>query len=258
MPKPLLICCMVLMMHLGLQAQQVKDNAHDTLENRYVLNFMTPDMPAFKSLGIETSDMLRPSDIREFALMMNPFYSNGKVGIPKNFALEFAPWKIASQHWTLHQYHEDKGKRWLYHSSFSLGAISDSTEYASKLSIGYRVSILSKKADPLRLPYDVNNQFAPKADAARLVKTALLTYWITHIDPRPSPEEREKLINEPPEAFYNFLKSLDPKDPRNTEELNGLIRSVRSLYGADLDFRSFDDQTLDQLREKLITGLIEQ
>lgn len=45
----------------------------DSLEKKFLLNFVVPDMPAYKGLGIEKSDLLRPADIKDFAIMLSPF-----------------------------------------------------------------------------------------------------------------------------------------------------------------------------------------
>jgi hypothetical protein len=130
------------------QSNIIAQNSPDsTLIEKYLLDFAVPDMPAFKALGTDPSNILRPSDAKKFAGMISPFYSNGKGVIPKNFALEFAPWKLASTRWTLNQFNTDFWKRFAYRSSFSIGTINDSSQFSSKLSIGYRVSFLSKEAD---------------------------------------------------------------------------------------------------------------
>lgn len=121
-----------------------------------LLDFTVPDLPAFKALGTDPSNILRPSDASKFAVMLNPFFSNGTAVIPKGFALEFSPWKIASRHWTVQEYRESPLKRILYNSSFSLGTSPEDKETPeTQIAIGYRVKILGKEADLLtssRLP----------------------------------------------------------------------------------------------------------
>jgi len=124
----------------------VNAQEEDSLQKKFLLNFVIPDMPAYKGLGIEKSEMLRPSEIKDFAVMLNPFYNNGKGVIPKNFGIEFAPWKIASKNWTLKDYNEKGGMRFLYNSSFSLATVNDSSEYSSKIGVGYRFTIFSNKS----------------------------------------------------------------------------------------------------------------
>src|SRR5687768_13560581 len=79
----------------------VAQKPDSTFTERYLLDFVIPDMPAFKALGTDPSDILRPADAKKFAVAISPFYSNGKGVIPKNFAVEFSPWKLASTKWTL-------------------------------------------------------------------------------------------------------------------------------------------------------------
>lgn len=55
------------------------------------LNFIVPDMPAFKSLGTEPSNLLRPSTPQAFAVAISEFYSQQKFIIPNSFAIEISP-----------------------------------------------------------------------------------------------------------------------------------------------------------------------
>ena len=125
-----------------------------TILDRYMLDFVVPDMPAFKAFSTYPSNILRPADAKKFAVSLSPFYSNG-AAIPKNFAVEFSPWKLASSKWTLAEYNNKAAKRFLYRSSFSIGAVEDSTEFANKLALGYRVSFLSKRADIYYQAHDI-------------------------------------------------------------------------------------------------------
>jgi|GEM_PF-4708967 len=158
------------------------------LLEKFLLDFTVPDMPAFKALGTDPSDILRPSDAKKFAALVSPFYANGKGVIPRNFAFEAAPWKIASKKWTLYDFRTSFFRRFLYRSSFSVGTVSDTTAYASKLGIGYRVSFLSKRADVYRSAevdaFIFNNQVKVMADY-----TALTNYWVNNIV-QPPAEER--------------------------------------------------------------------
>lgn len=138
-------------------AQQAskKQFLDSTLLKKMTLDFSIPDMPAFKALGTNPSNILRPTDLKDFAAMIEPFYSNGNVTIPKSFAVEVAPWKIVSKKWQLNDYYNSHLKKALYNSSFSVGTnrVNDKGT-ASKLSIGFRTSILSKKDDWVNFAVD--------------------------------------------------------------------------------------------------------
>lgn len=178
----------VFFLFLGLSgrfqaAAQVQPDS--TLMEKYLLDFVVPDMPAFKALGTDPSNLLRPSDVKKFAAMLTPFYSNNMGVIPKNFAAEFAPWKIASRNWTLNDYATSNIKRFLYRSSFSLGTINDTTKFPAKLAIGYRVSFLSKRADIYRAAQVRNDFFdvGAKVGQADFMKAyvELSNYWVLNI-----------------------------------------------------------------------------
>lgn len=117
-----------------------------------LLDFTVPDLPAFKALGTNPSNILRPSDVQKFAVMLNPFFSNGQAVIPKSFALDFAPWKIASGKWTVDDYRNKKNwlKRLAYNSSFSIGTVQENKDFVkTKIAIGYRLKLFGKNADLL-------------------------------------------------------------------------------------------------------------
>jgi len=66
-------------------------NNADSLINKYKLNFALPDFPAFKSLDIDGSHLLRPSNTTEFGVIASEFYNGKNLIIPESFALEVSP-----------------------------------------------------------------------------------------------------------------------------------------------------------------------
>jgi hypothetical protein len=118
-----------------------------------LLDFAVPDMPAFKALGSDPSNILRPSDIKKFGVMMSAFRSEGSTVIPKSFSLEVAPWKLLKGSWTIDNYRAKAINRVLYNSSFSLGTVGGGEDnIARNVSVGFRTSLISKKADIIRSP----------------------------------------------------------------------------------------------------------
>ncbi len=174
-----------------------------TLTEKYLLDFVVPDMPAFKALGTDPSNILRPADAKKFAVTLSPFYSNGKAIIPKNFAVEFSPWKLASSKWTLESYNEKWHKRFLYRSSFSIGTIEDTTDFPNKLALGYRVSFLSKKADILTLA----DAILDKMQTAQVAFVQLTNYWVVNIVQAPI-ADRPTYYQQHRNEFNVFLSTL--------------------------------------------------
>lgn len=128
--------------------EALSDSIRQVDFKKFTLDFSVPDMPAFKALGTDPSKLLRPTDIKDVAAMIEPFYSGGKAVIPKAFALEVAPWRIASKKWKLYDYQNKYYKRVLYNTSFSFGTNhADDEGTASKLGLGLRTSFVSKKDD---------------------------------------------------------------------------------------------------------------
>ena len=221
-----------------------------TLTEKYLLDFVVPDIPAFKALGTDPSNILRPADPKKFAVSLSPFYSNGSGVIPKNFAVEFSPWKLASTKWTLKEYNEKRIKQFLYRSSFSIGAVEDSTEFPNKLAIGYRVSFLSKKADILSLA-NIANIVLPKMQAANRAHLELTNYWVLVVV-NPPLEERFNYYEKHRKEFGEFLSTLSerleatPSDTLQTlyDNLIGSfetpvtpdeLENVVEAYGAGVD-----------------------
>jgi hypothetical protein len=252
------LCMLLLFLFINkTNAQEVRDS---NLVDKYLLDFVVPDMPAFKALDIDQSKVLRPSDVKKFAAMLSPFYSNGKGVIPQNFALEFAPWKIASSNWTLQDYNSSAIKRLAYRSSFSIGTVSDTTQFSNKLGIGYRVSFLSRNADILRAAEIRNNIFSGQFGMGNVMEAfvQLTNHWVNNIvQPQvPLPERptyyrdhrdefneflgtlEERLQTTPDpvlqglfDAFINALRINNPDRKYSNDELKDIIQ----VMGADID-----------------------
>jgi hypothetical protein len=177
--------------------------------------------------------------------------------IPKNFGLEFAPWKMASKKWTLADYNEKKGKRFLYNSSFSLGTVSDSTVYSSKISIGYRFSLLSESADLVRMAYSKKTDFAQKALEATTLKTEWETYWVTQVvSPRPSAAEMPEYADHHPKEFTAWLAAVDPAAKDQPAELMILVYKTKRVFGDDFSFVQFKTLSFSDVETALLDKMI--
>jgi len=113
----------------------------DSLFARYKIDFAVPDMPAFKALGTDPDNLMRPSDPKALALMLADATSNFRV-IPQSFAAEFAPWRLfGSKKLTMGDYLDHQ---FLYDARASLGTrrSSDSTG-GSVVAGGIRITVLN-------------------------------------------------------------------------------------------------------------------
>ncbi len=110
------------------------------------LNFIVPDMPAFKSLGTEPSNLLRPSTPMPLAVAISEFYKGDKFIIPRAFALEVTPAQLlnAKRNMADPNSRYVKNKVW---NSFrvSLGSARDSAFAAGgrKLALGFRINVIN-------------------------------------------------------------------------------------------------------------------
>jgi len=107
------------------------------------LDFAVPDMPAFKALGKDPSNLLRPSSAKDIALMFGNFRSNGSFIIPKNFAVEVAP-GLFKPWYTLHKYATNSWTRFLTKLRISLGSDMEGGSDSSSIAIGIRMTLLDK------------------------------------------------------------------------------------------------------------------
>jgi hypothetical protein len=125
----------------------------DSLKTLMKLDFQVPDNPAFKALGIDPSDVLRPGEVKEFALTVAPFFGLEGASLPKNFAMEFSPGRIASKNWSLHQYRNSCWKRFWANTAFSAATRFDEDQAVERpfgVGLGLRTSLLARKGDPVR------------------------------------------------------------------------------------------------------------
>jgi len=225
------------------------------LTNRFLLNFSVPDMPAFKALGTDPSNILRPSDIKKFAASISPFYSNGQGVIPKNFALEIAPWKLLSRKWDIAKYNKGAHSV-LYNSGFSVGTIQDSGAYSSKLSIGYRLTI-AKKGDILKALHDASNvlrkqlAMTPQRFAAL---EELSQHWMFEVKQRPRGQDAaadRQFVKANNVEFLTFVKGL-----KGTADAN--LKRMYDAFATAFDIKN--DGDMDALikanadLEKVIDG----
>jgi hypothetical protein len=235
----------------GLYAKSYSQAAPDsTLIERYLLDFVVPDMPAFKALGTDPSNILRPSDVKKFAAMISPFYSGGRGVVPKNFAVEFAPWKLASRDWTLSEYNKSGSKRFLYRSSFSLGTINDSSQFSSKIALGYRVSFLLKRADIYRAA-EIRSHIFAQQQRAGTAYVLLTNYWVNSIMRIQPPAAATYYQNHKAE-FNEFLSTIDirlKKTPDTT--LQQLYDSF--LFSIRTDPNNNQTYTTDELKDIIQT-----
>ena len=82
----------------------------------------TPDSPAFVILGVSPTEIQRPTTPKGVATTMGGFASGADVTIPKNYALEVAPyWLFAHPDLDVRHYRQDRWQRLYRTFSVSLG-----------------------------------------------------------------------------------------------------------------------------------------
>lgn len=113
-----------------------------TLNEKIRLDFAVPDIPAFKAIGADPSQILRPSSPKDFAIMFGNFINgNGNGVIPQNFSAEIAPGLIVKPWYTLNDYQKNGGVRFLTKSRFSVATTKDDKTGVNSMAIGFRTTL---------------------------------------------------------------------------------------------------------------------
>lgn len=118
------------------------EKAKQSTVDQVQLDFAVPDNPAFKSLGKDPSNILRPSSAKDLALQFGNFTGNGSFIIPKDFSLEVAPGLLLKPWYTLNDYQNKSGLRFLSKLRISLGTASDDETHANSMAAGIHLTLL--------------------------------------------------------------------------------------------------------------------
>lgn len=131
-------CC------ISLQVFSQVTREDTTLVKNFRLDFAVPDQPAFKMLGTNPSEILRPSSVNDLSVIATEFMSGSSIVLPRAIALEVAPFMLAKANKiTLQEYDEQKILNSVRISLGSQFSTTNSTQ-AYKLSLGARVTIFDK------------------------------------------------------------------------------------------------------------------
>ena len=114
----------------------------------------TPSAPAFTILGLQPNEIARPKSFNALeASLLSSFTSGVNAIIPRNYALEFSPyWFRSHPTLTFKEYVSPTvGQSLLQNLSLSLATTSekssyDTTEFQSKMGIGFRTQIFTGKS----------------------------------------------------------------------------------------------------------------
>lgn len=128
---------------LGAKGQNVDSLTLSELK----LNFVVPDIPAFKTLGTDPTNLLRPSTPKALAVSMSQFYNDKKIVIPQAFAMEISPALLinANSH-TLRELQAYQKHAAINSLRISLGTSSDTsiTTSGRSMSLGLRITPINK------------------------------------------------------------------------------------------------------------------
>ncbi|HEY0059091.1 MAG TPA: hypothetical protein VGB56_08135, partial [Flavisolibacter sp.] len=141
------------------------------------LDFAIPDIPAFKALGVDPSNILRPSAAKDFSLMLNNFGDNGFSTIPRDLAVEVAPALFMKPWYTLQEYRENGGLRFLTKSRISLGTNDDAATRVNTISTGFRATLFDKGDFRLDSAFQQRHIFSPMERLQEGLTSRLYDYY---------------------------------------------------------------------------------
>ncbi|KIC65089.1 hypothetical protein [Chryseobacterium taiwanense] len=192
----------------------------DSLVKNYKLNFALPDNPAFKALGTEPSNILRPSVAQDFSFVSSEFFNGKNLVIPDSFGVEVSPILLMNtEKMTL----SDFRKHNVFKTSrFSLGTFKDSLK-TRNISLGYRITVINK--GDLRTDTKVLNEFLVNAEErakkrAELMKrfmfeNKLVSSNLTKDDIQRMEDYVNLNIDETEEEFENRLEEFKKQYKNN-------------------------------------------
>jgi hypothetical protein len=160
--------------------------SQNTLDGVYRLNFAIPDLPAFKALGTEPSNLLRPSNTEDFTFVSSGLTNGKQLLIPNDLAIEVCPLLIGNKYNSMTLSEFRKKRAWAT-SRLSVGTTSnpDISPDARSAALGYRISLINKgdaRKDTVFLE-DILKNVGIKLDVkAKLLDTLLALDGISLLD----------------------------------------------------------------------------
>ena len=155
---------------LSIQISAQTDSKVDTVViankkfDKTRLDFAVPDIPAFKALGTDPSDVLRPSSPKDLSIMFGNFINSKGGGIiPQNFAAEVTPALLVKSWYTLGQYQTNNFLRIWTRSRFSVASAKDDKTGISSLAFGFRTTLLDNS--DFRLHKEILNEVFQNQDS---------------------------------------------------------------------------------------------
>lgn len=142
MKKLIQLILIVVLQDTALKAQDVDSLTLSKLK----LNFVVPDMPAFKALGTEPSNLLRPSTPQAIAVSISEFYQGRQAIIPKAFAMEISPALLLNTKKQGNKQLAEYAHKPLNTLRISIGSSTDTflSPSGRNLALGLRINVINK------------------------------------------------------------------------------------------------------------------
>lgn len=221
----------------------------DSSVKKAKLNIAVPDAPAFKALGADPSEILRPSDAKQFALIIPNFLSGSKIVVPSSFAAEVSPGLLLANY-SLNDYYNKPALRALVKTRLSIGSAADDS--GRKVALGLRTTLFEShefKADRAFINENIRNRFLKPLH--QRVDSAFEAYAAQHPEVLENQELAKKKRAEIKQSMVESGVIVD---------LPQVIDSLKNIYkkkywnATRLDFAyAYVAQTRDSLVKNLVT-----
>lgn len=140
MKKILFLFFVILLIYNNLKAQIEKIDSE--LSKNLKVDFAISDAPAFKILGNEPSNLLRPSSSDVISFIASNILNPSDITFPNSYTAEISPaLLIRNNKMTISEF---KNNYFLYNLRLSLGTTKDSKTNKYNLGIGLRSTIIDK------------------------------------------------------------------------------------------------------------------
>lgn len=189
--------------YFSTQAQDenftIKSSGDSTILGKTVLDFAVPDIPAFKALGIDPSNILRPSSAKELGVVFSNLSNGNASVIPKNVAIEVAPLLIAKPWYSLGDYKKNYWLRFVSKARISLGTNHDSETGVNTIAAGLRATIFDKGDFRSDDSFQKEHTFSKMGDYQKRFGDKMRAFIIACGSPeiyKNLPEDRRKVIED--------------------------------------------------------------
>ncbi len=229
-----LIYYIIFIISTCIYSQELKD---ELFVKKYKLDFSIPDNPASKLLGVEPSNLLKPSTAQMISFITSEIFNFNNLSLPKSFGAEIAPILLLNQNTKSAEYNT-----LLYSFRISIATSRNDTE-SSKLALGFRATLFDNgniitAGKKSKYNIEINkilkqNELSKDSLRREYERDPVNDFKITDSS---SVEKREEFVNRNIALSKKRLKAINGQVIDNMENkeyadsVNSLIKKINEEY----------------------------